>query len=380
MVKKVLLLSLIIVLLVIPFSMALENGCAYYFYGKGCEHCSSVEAHLKTVQTTYPTLDLQEYEVYYEPDNAQLLKDLFTAYNIPKESQGIPVLFLDSTYFVGNTSIQQFFESQLKERETIACPQKNITKAVGLVGEKSSYNVLSTLSFPIVTLAALRDGFRPVMIAFLLIALAFLSGIKQEEKVLSRGASFVGFLFIITVLSGLGLIAGLGEKASFFFYRIVGLAAIVVGFVKIKGIVSTWKALLEIMPSKIKLAALKVKVHLFSSFGIIIISIVSGLFVVGSSTSVSLLLQSLFENGEYYSLVIPLMFYYSLIVILPTLLLVVILHQLKKNFAGKIEHEAKNPEKPSKKYLEKLRQYYDRIISICVSIIMVLVGVSLLFV
>ena len=377
MVRKQSVIITLVFLLFLSSVFALDSGCVHYFYANGCEMCDNIQNTLATAQNNNPILEVFSYEVYHTPKNAKVLEQYFKEYNIPKESQGIPAMFIDDTYFIGETPINDFFTNQLSERTTIMCPPIAENKtAVGIVGENEPFDVREALSFWTITKSGIKDSFRPVMIAFLLIVLASLSGIKDEDKIVMNGGFFGGVLFLIILLTGFSIIPTFSQKIAFFFYRIIGVIIIFVGLVKIKGIVTTWKKLLSIFPEEIRKDLVKGREHILSPYGIVIIAFLAALFTVSDKTNILTLLEALFSQFTHLYLVVPLLLYYSLLLLLPTIGIVVALHLIKDHLYEEAEEEGKH----SSARVKRLKKHYHQIVNASASGVMIIVGLILLFV
>ena len=88
----------LITLLLLPLSLALEDhelqtDCLYYFYGKECKDCDAASASLLALQTTYPNLRLEKYEVWGNIKNYEMMQAYFKAYGIEEDAHSIPVVF-----------------------------------------------------------------------------------------------------------------------------------------------------------------------------------------------------------------------------------------------------------------------------------------------
>ena len=123
--------SLFVIFLLIFCSLVVaenENDCLYFFYGSGCEGCDEVEEMILRLDTKYEDLQIEKFEVYHKRSNYQKLQDYFLAYDVPKSSQGIPVVFMTGTYFVGVASMNSLLEERILNNEDSACPslQENV--------------------------------------------------------------------------------------------------------------------------------------------------------------------------------------------------------------------------------------------------------------
>src|SRR3989344_9028538 len=238
---KRLLLLVIILSSLIPLAAAEEDDCLVYFYGTNCAECAKAKAHLNYLKTKYPQLEVKEFEVYYNRENVKMLEKYFQSYNIPESSQGLPVLFMPGSYFVGSSTMIDLLESRIIDNKNSACPTVEGEKAIGLVGNKEPHDVLDTLTLSMVTKAAFKDAFRPGIIAWMLILLMMLSSLRKKENVLQRGILAIITLFIVSLLFGLGLLF----QAPAWITKVVGIFAIVASVIRIKGFFGTWKLVFE---------------------------------------------------------------------------------------------------------------------------------------
>ena len=86
MTKKIRSLFLFLGILFFPiFVHADDNDIRLYlFHGDGCPHCAEELKFLDTIQDNYPNLEIVKYEVWYNDENAELLKKVEDAFDIKK--------------------------------------------------------------------------------------------------------------------------------------------------------------------------------------------------------------------------------------------------------------------------------------------------------
>lgn len=367
--RKQLIILSIFILFLIPFSaLAEENDCIYYFYSEDCESCPDVSDFLDRLNVRYPKVTMEKFEAYYNPEHAQLLKAYFTAYSVPEESQGIPVIFIQNSYLVGNTSIMNLVEGSIKENSFPGCPSLEDTDIVGVVGEdKSPGNVMETLSFAMVASTAFEDSVRPGIIAILLVLVLLLSLIKEDKKLLIQGGLFIATVYLLYLLSGLGLFVGF---SGYFFSKAVGFLVLVLGIVWFKAFFSPLKFVKQI-PEKYKKMGSKVEKIALSGIGFVIIAGLLTIFTTANTNKMFTLLRDLFSGGEMR--VFSLLIYYCFIIILPLLVLSLIFYAVRRKFVILVKKNAKHKE-------ELWQQYYGRLLNFVVSIILIIVGFVLLFV
>ncbi|MBW2979448.1 hypothetical protein DRZ77_01420 [Candidatus Woesearchaeota archaeon] len=230
--------------LIIPDIAFAENtqktleACVYFFYGQGCPHCARVEPYLETLEKIYPGIKIHRFEIYNNRTNLQLLMKYFDAYNVSDYERGVPVVFLVNKYFVGDKPILDHLLDAIKENNVSACPtlekQTEVKKAV--TGPASTVEQrFGTISMLTVIGAALVDSINPCAIAVLLILLSTLLVTGERKRALKAGIAFTISIYIVYFLFGLGLFSALQITGlSYWFYKFIGLLAIIIGILNIK--------------------------------------------------------------------------------------------------------------------------------------------------
>lgn len=112
-IAAVVILLLILVLPVFADSRKVE---IYFFRGEGCQHCAAAEPYLNYLsQNVYPgKLNIHEYEIWYNQDNADLAEQFAEAYG--EVSNGVPMTFIGTHYISGYTEdLQAAFRAAIDE-------------------------------------------------------------------------------------------------------------------------------------------------------------------------------------------------------------------------------------------------------------------------
>ncbi len=92
----------------------------YFFWGKGCPHCAQTKPFLEGLKKKYPTLEVKEYEVYFNKSNRELADKIARAYGGIIE--GVPTIFINDKMIVGfNEKIAGEIESEVKYCEENKC-------------------------------------------------------------------------------------------------------------------------------------------------------------------------------------------------------------------------------------------------------------------
>ncbi|MBU0459715.1 MAG: hypothetical protein KKH52_03665 [Nanoarchaeota archaeon] len=315
MVKKYFLLFL--VLLVLAIGVQADSDCLYYFYGEGegCPGCLNTTLYLDQLAEQDPNLQLQKFEVYQNIDNFHQLQEYFSANHVPVASQGIPAIFLPGSYFVGEKAILELLEGRLKDNQDESCP--GLTgEVIGIVGEKSSANVLDTLSLVVITKSAFKDWFSLSALAVLVVFLLMLLFKKNKILALKASVSFIFGLFLVYFLIGIGIIPHF--NFSYFFPKIVGALAIILGLV----------VLFDFLSKRLFLGFVDRLKRITSAWVALLLGGLIGFFSACGLGEKYPLLSSLIQEASTRGMAIFLILFYLLLIIIPLALLVVIIYQI----------------------------------------------------
>jgi len=377
MVKK--LSSLVMVLLTITILSNLvlaESDCLHYYYGEDCKDCLEVNAHLEQLQEKYPELKIEKFEVYLNSKNSANLEKLFAAHEVSKESQGLPVIFMPGNYFVGKKSTINLLEGRILDNENENCPSSEEEEVIGITGEKEPADVLNTLTFATVTGSALKDSFKPGGIAILLIMLALIAVIKDEDIMLKRGGQLIAASYLAYLLHGFGLIGWFRDSQAYYlFYKIIGLIVLITGIIRIKIFLGTWQKLVKTFDENFKKNVKKFFSYYQSTTGVILIGFLSALFTFDRLSPIFNTLQNLLNVSRWSAL--PLMLFYCFILLLPLIIIIAVLRLIREKQQEEVKEDGKEISDNKKKSLIK---HHHKIFKFGVSAAMVVVGLVLLFV
>ena len=226
-----LLIYLILLILTVCFVSASDDNCVYFFYGDGCQHCAKVEPQINKleIQSEFPVV-VHRFEIYNNRSNILLLNAYFDAYNVQKEQRGVPAVFIKDKYYTGDEQIINDLYTDLSTRKGLECP--NIDT---FLNDTSKSEKINTLSIVTVIGAAIVDSINPCAIAVLLILMSALLISGNKKRALGAGIAFTISIYIAYFLFGLGLFSALQISGlSYWFYKIIGMVAIVIGLFNIK--------------------------------------------------------------------------------------------------------------------------------------------------
>ena len=229
---KLLVLTMVLIsilLLGTNFAQAQQTTCIYFFYGSGCPHCAKADSYIQDLEKKY---DLEVHRMNIN-EKIELVNGLYESYNVSNSERGlVPILFIGDDYIFGDVPIIEKLESKIityseKGRE---CPKPS-------EGGKKEQISLSYL----LGLAAV-DAINPCELAVLVILMtAILTKFpKEKTKALKTGLSFSSTIFImyfvfgLLIISGFKFLTGVIEVSGLWFFKLLGVLAIILGILNIK--------------------------------------------------------------------------------------------------------------------------------------------------
>ncbi len=372
---KLVLLVLFLTILSLSVS-AEEKDCIYYFTGEGCPHCGATEIFMENLQLKYPGLEIHKFEIYYDKPNLATLQNFFEAYKVPLEKQGVPIVFLPGSYFVGKRPITEYLESAILSNEGISCPSIQKGEALGVIGEKSPKHLIDTLTFGVVTGAAFVDSINPCAIAVLLILLGTILAVKKRKKLLTTGLAFTLSIYIAYLLFGIGLLSVLTlTGVSFYFYKIIGFLAILLGLFNIKDYFWYGKVFLIEIPEKWRPKLKKLLKGITSPTGAFLVGFAVCLFELPCTGGPYLVILGLLAEKATKWAAMPLLLYYNLIFILPLIAIILIVYFSMK----KIEEHGREVKIDVRGDIERWRKRNIKLLHLIAGIIMLILGLMILF-
>jgi len=82
------------------------------FIGEGCPHCKKVEDYIKANKID-EKINFDLKEIWYNKDNAAVMKQKADICKIPEDQLGVPLLFDGTKCYVGEVEISDFFNSKI---------------------------------------------------------------------------------------------------------------------------------------------------------------------------------------------------------------------------------------------------------------------------
>lgn len=268
----VLLISSLVFLLVAPHGLAAserqQNGTdpvrLYLFWGKGCPHCSEEIEFLMTLKQKYPTLEVKDYEVWYDKQNALLFDRIIKAAG--GRSAGVPGTVIGSRVFIGfNVQTARAIEDAImhcRERgcpdamELIARPPADLPREEPKVFTLPLFGDVdpSKMSLPLFTvIIGGLDSFNPCAFFVLLFLLSLLIHARSRQKMLIIGGIFVlfsGMIYFIFMAAWLNIFLIIGQLTAI--TLTAGLIALATAAINIKDFFFFHKGISLAIPEQAK--------------------------------------------------------------------------------------------------------------------------------
>jgi len=216
---------------------------AAYFYEVGCQNCSRAEYDIKYVQSIYPQLLIDEFNVQDDTALAEWLGDLT---GVPEDQRLLtPTVFVGDDHLVGADITAESLLS-LVERYASAGSERAWADFRPEEAEQTIVERFKSFGALTVAFAGLVDGLNPCAFATLIFFVSYLtlSGHKGK-KVLAVGAAFTLGVFLAYLAVGLGfyqVLDLLGDTLATLGRWVYGLTALLCAVLAVLSLLDALKA------------------------------------------------------------------------------------------------------------------------------------------
>lgn len=221
----------------------------YYFYGDGCPFCDRVEKNFfPGLKERNPKLEIRKIEIWGSPENANYFKELaVNNYGIDPNHLGVPAMFIGEYYIIGLPSLREekIIENIVQDCLIYECPSpqavrseeaKNIREigyiTLPIIGEIN----VADFSFPIITIMiAGADGFNPCALWVLMFLILLVLKEPSRKRLVLIVGTFIlvtGIFYFFLLAAWLNLFLVIGHIRMI--QVIIGLTALIVGFLQVK--------------------------------------------------------------------------------------------------------------------------------------------------
>ncbi len=231
----------------------------YFFEGTGCPFCEKEKIFLNEMMSKYKGLQVKQYEVWHNRENALLMSKMLKAYNLTP--QGVPVTFIGERVFIGfSEEIKVSIEKAIKGCFASGCldPYDKISSIIedkpainpeAIIEEKPAIDnqptlnipilgniEVSNLSLPVLTfIIAGLDSFNPCAFFVLFALLGLLAHAGSRKRIFLIGSIFVffsGFIYFIFMAAWLNLFIFMGHVSGI--TTTAGIISLIISVINIK--------------------------------------------------------------------------------------------------------------------------------------------------
>ena len=346
-----------------------KDTCLYYFYGTGCLLCAETDTFISNLENKYPELRIKKYEVYYNKSNRKLLQNYLLAYDIDRNQQGLPIIFLPTSYFIGPKSINTFLEGAVNSNTYPSCPDLSNKEVVGITSKhKSPQNLIETLTFSMVSVGAFENSFTYQALAILIVLLLIFLGIKTRRKLIGTGIAFTLAVFLAYLLIGMGIIVPIKSNC----YAGIGVLAILVSLCHFKKHYWSRLKIIPDLPEKINKIWRKTIKLLINPGGAFLFGFLISLFQLTDQGMYKTLLELMADQATKTA-ALPLLLFHNFIFVLYLVIITLLIgYSMKRKEAKKGKLDI--PDGIENKVKTNIRSLH-----FLINLIMFILGVILVF-
>lgn len=354
-----------------------EDDCLYYFYGADCSDCKSTDALIAKIEVKYPNVELQKFEVYHNANNVELLNKYFQAYNIAQNKQGIPAIFSKNSYLIGKKTLSNYLENLIIDNDNAICPNLDAQNVMGIANEKEPSDVMQAITSFSIMGSVLKDSFRPVMIALLILFILGLATFKNVSKSVLAGCLFVVGSFTAFLLYATNIIEPWGSLSTqAIVTKIIIILAIVLSIIKIIGFFVIKKDYIQDMQKEQRVKVQKTFNILHHPIWYLLLSFILSMFALAGTGKMFSLLKTLHSEGLLSSQVIPWIIYAVIVMLIPTIITLILMTLIK----NKLEARSSSTEPYSDKRINEWRTHNHKILNVVISLLVIVICLFLLYV
>ena len=208
----------------------------YLFHSRDCSHCAAERKWLKGIKKDYKDyLNVYEYEVTYDEDNAILMSEVCNKLSASIDS--VPFTIIGNDYYTGfSETTASIIENKIKEYSELENNPNEIK--LPLLGKINMHNI----SIPLVAIIlGFIDGFNPCAMWILLFLINMLLNVNNKKKRWILGLTFLIVSGLVYFISMLGINLVLGIATVNWMKKIIAIFILIAGFLNIRKYIKTRK-------------------------------------------------------------------------------------------------------------------------------------------
>lgn len=198
---------------------------AVYFGSHLCLNCQAVEQ-----SGVFDQVAEEGYTVlkYMSEDDYNLFEEMFSryarTYNVPKNKNLVPILYVGDTYYAGESDIINAIQSN--QAQMIMDENELLDPVELFYGDITFKDFMMLLGSTLIL--GILDAFNPCALAMLLMFLSFLTDKKNSKTILAICISYISAIFVTYFILGRFLSSALGMLLPYMkiFYVVLILLAL----------------------------------------------------------------------------------------------------------------------------------------------------------
>ncbi len=230
----------------------------YFFHGDGCPHCAEEEEFFKDNLNDYDNVEIVEYEVWYDEDNAEFMKKVSDELEI--NTTGVPLTIIGKNKISGFApaagdkilrAIKYYSENDyvdvveqikngtyLKENNEDGFTEqekKSDESSIVDVPILGKINMKKTTIGTAAIVIGLVDGFNPCAMWVLLFLISVLIGMKDKKRMWTYGLTFLissALVYMAIMLAWISVVVKV--TTSILIRNIIAIVAIIGAFINFK--------------------------------------------------------------------------------------------------------------------------------------------------
>ena len=208
----------------------------YLFHSRDCSHCAAERKWLKGIKKDYKDyLNVYEYEVTYDEDNAKLME--IVSDKLSTTSDSVPFTIIGDDYYTGfSETTASILENKIKEYSELENNPNELK--LPLLGIINMHNI----SIPLVAIIlGFIDGFNPCAMWILLFLINMLLNVNNKKKRWILGLTFLIVSGLVYFISMLGINLVLGIATINWMKKIIAIFILIAGLFNLKKYLKTRK-------------------------------------------------------------------------------------------------------------------------------------------
>lgn len=271
---------------------------------------------LARLQDTYPELQVEALEIWYNPANQQKFAEMSRQHGL--QNAGIPLVVIGDTVLAGDVTIIAHLEEHiLLEKERIASCNTTSPKSVP---EPACSDSPPGLTPQMVVVPALIDSLNPCALSVLVFLLISIAAAANRRRILLIGGSYTAAVFLFHLLMGVGIFSFVTLTGLSKAFSLLGAAvALILGIITLSDVIRNRETFfLSVSESGKGLMAQYIR--LASIPAAFVLGVLAGLLGFSCTGGIYISILALMSHSLTFSEGLPYLLLYNIIFILPLVL------------------------------------------------------------